>query len=190
MLRDRTIGLVAALAASVAAGAAIAATAPASAPAAKPAAATATKPAAVAPKGPSDKAQIEALEKGFAAAFNAKDVDKIMSYYARQGLFVFDVTPPRQHVGWDDYKKDWEGFLGPIKGGVKFELSDLDITVVGSVAYSHSIQNIHTSSPDSDLVVRVTDVYRKSGGKWRIVQEHVSVPVDVDTGKADLLSKP
>jgi hypothetical protein len=27
-------------------------------------------------------------------------------------------------------------------------------------------------------------------GHWLIVQEHLSVPVDLDTGKADLLSKP
>ena len=41
-----------------------------------------------------------------------------------------------------------------------------------------------------DLVVRVTDVYRKLKGKWLIVQEHVSVPVDLATQKPDLLSKP
>jgi ketosteroid isomerase-like protein len=40
------------------------------------------------------------------------------------------------------------------------------------------------------LVVRVTDVFRKLDGHWRIVQEHVSFPVDVSTGKADLLSRP
>jgi hypothetical protein len=27
----------------------------------------------------------------------------------------------------------------------------------------------------------VTDVYRKIGGKWLIVQEHVSLPIDRDT---------
>jgi hypothetical protein len=39
-------------------------------------------------------------------------------------------------------------------------------------------------------VVRVTDDYRKLAGKWKIVQEHVSVPVDLGTMKPDLLSKP
>jgi uncharacterized protein (TIGR02246 family) len=165
----------------------------AAATAAAPAATPVAAPKPAAPTGPSDKAQIEALERSFAAAFNAKDVNRIMSCYARQGLFVFDVTPPRQHVGWDDYKKDWEGLMGSMKGPLKFELADLDVTVVGPVAYGHSVQSLHTTAPDgakSDMVVRVTDVYRKQGGKWRIVQEHVSMPVDLDTGKADLLSKP
>jgi ketosteroid isomerase-like protein len=189
MFKVLTTGLGAALALSISVNAGAAATAPANAPATTPAA----KPAAVAqaaPKGPSDKAQIDALEKRFAAAFNAKDVNAIMAVYAKQGLFVFDVTPPREHVGWDDYKKDWEGFLGSVKGPAKFEISDYDVAIVGPVAYGHSIQSIHTSGPDQDIVVRVTDVYRKAGGKWRIVQEHVSVPVDLATGKGDLLSKP
>src|SRR5216683_3158511 len=72
---------------------------------------TAPAPAVAKPAGPSDHGQIEALEKGFAAGVNAKDANKTMSYYARQGLFVFDVAPPRQHVGWEDYKKDWRGFF-------------------------------------------------------------------------------
>jgi ketosteroid isomerase-like protein len=41
-----------------------------------------------------------------------------------------------------------------------------------------------------DLTVRVTDGYRKRKGKWFITHEHVSVPVDLATGKADLASKP
>jgi hypothetical protein len=40
------------------------------------------------------------------------------------------------------------------------------------------------------LVTRETDVYRKINGKWLVVEEHVSFPVDVATGKPDLLSKP
>jgi ketosteroid isomerase-like protein len=40
------------------------------------------------------------------------------------------------------------------------------------------------------MAFRLTDVLRKVKGKWLIVHEHVSVPVDVATGKADLTSKP
>jgi ketosteroid isomerase-like protein len=47
-----------------------------------------------------------------------------------------------------------------------------------------------TKDQPIDLTVRVTDVYRKINGTWLIVHEHVSVPVDLDTGKPDLSSKP
>ena len=161
---------------------------------AAPAAAAPTAPAAAAkPAGPSDKAQIEALERGLIAAFSAKNADKIMSYYTHDGLFVFDVTPPREFVGWAAYKKDWEDLFGVYAGPATVQLSELSITVVGSVAYGHSIQDGHFTLKDgtaTELVVRVTDVYRKLGGKWKIVQEHVSVPVDLGAMKPDPLSKP
>jgi len=169
-------------------GAASAATTSAAPAAPNTAAAPAAKPA-----GPSDRAQIEALEKGFAASFNAKNVDKIMFYYARDGLFVFDVSPPREHVGWTDYKKDWTDMFTAFPGPATMQISELSITVVGSVAYGHSIQDGHFTAADgtvTEAMVRVTDVYRKLGGKWKIVQEHVSVPVDLATLKPDLLSKP
>lgn len=162
--------------------------------AAPPATPAATAPApAVAKPAPSDHAQIQALEKGFAAALSAKNVARIMSYYAHDGLFVFDVSPPRQHVGWADYKKDWQDFMGEVPGPMNFTLSDLAVTVVGPVGWSHSVQTLRYAAKDGskkEFAVRVTDVYRKQAGKWLIVQEHVSVPVDVDTGKADLMSKP
>ncbi len=141
-----------------------------------------------------DKAAIETLEAHFAAAVNAKDVNAIMRVYEPgPDLFVFDVNPPRQHVGWADYKADWEDTLKTTPGPLHFSISDLSVTVVGPVAYGHSIQRgqfIRANGSPADLVVRVSDVYRKIHGKWLIVQEHVSVPVDLDTGKADLLSKP
>jgi ketosteroid isomerase-like protein len=141
-----------------------------------------------------DKSSIEALETRFRDAFIARDVNALMEVYAPgTRLFVFDVSPPRQHVGWQDYKKDWQELLAAFPGPATFSISDLDITVVGSVAYSHSIQTGQLTGKDGskmDLVVRVTDVYRRLKGKWLIVQEHVSVPVDLGTQKPDPLSKP
>jgi uncharacterized protein (TIGR02246 family) len=142
-------------------------------------------------KAASDKAQIAALEKRFAAAFNAKDVAKIMSVYARNGLFVYDFTPPRASVGWEAYKANWQGlFKEGFPGPIKFSISDLAITTEGDMAYSHSIQTVEApGNPLPKLVVRVTDVYRKTGGHWQM-HEHVSVPVNPATGKGDLLSTP
>ena len=63
-----------------------------------------------------DKKQIEDLEQRFATAFGSKDINTIMSGYAPgKGLFVFDVTPPREYVGWDAYKRDWESFFDEIQ---------------------------------------------------------------------------
>jgi ketosteroid isomerase-like protein len=143
---------------------------------------------------PNDEAQIRALEDHFATAFRAKDVDGIMANYKHsQNLTVFDVVPRREYTGWDAYKKDWEDFFAPIDAITLFEIKNLTVNVDGNLAYSYSFEHhlAKTKAGGSqDLTVRVTDVYRKSGGKWLIVQEHVSVPVDLQTGKADLHFKP
>jgi ketosteroid isomerase-like protein len=139
-----------------------------------------------------DEAAIRALETKFAAAVSAKNVDAIMKTYAAD-VFVFDLVPPRQYVGAAAYRKDWEGLMSTFKGPLKFEVNDLAVDVQGSVAWSHSVQHIVGTDPTgaaTDLTVRVTDVYRKGAGGWKIVQEHVSVPVDLASGKPDFASKP
>ncbi len=142
----------------------------------------------------SDKAQIEALVQKFNDAFNARDLDALMSCYAPgKGLFVFDAVPPREYPSWDAYKRDWEELLSSFPGPVSTKSTELVITVIGTLAYSHGIQPTTLTRKDGskfEAVARVTDVYRKINGKWLVVQEHVSFPVDLATGQADLLSKP
>ena len=139
-----------------------------------------------------NKAAIEALYKEFNDAFNKKDANAIMAVYA-QRVFVFDALPPRQYPTWDAYKKDWEGLFAAFPGPLTNAISEMDITVVDSVAYTHYIDDGTFTAKDGSKThfgVRTTDVLRKTNGKWLIVQEHVSFPVDLATGKADLLSKP
>ena len=142
-------------------------------------------------KSGGDKVAIQALYNEFNDAFNKKDVNRIMAVYAPDA-FVFDVVPPREYATWDAYKKNWEDLFVMFPGPVTNTISELNITVVGTVAYARSIDDSTMTAKDgskSRVVVRSTDVLRKSNGKWRIVQEHNSVPVDLATGKPDLLSQ-
>jgi ketosteroid isomerase-like protein len=142
-----------------------------------------------------DEAKIKALEEQFVADVNAHNLDAIMSHYSNDVL-VFDVVPPRQYVGADAYRKDWEGLLGEFKT-YKLDISDLSVSSDGQLAWSHSIQHlggtqvVKKKTHKIDMTVRVTDVYKKINGEWKIVHEHVSMPIDLDHGaKADLSSKP
>jgi uncharacterized protein (TIGR02246 family) len=141
-----------------------------------------------------DEAAIRSLEDRFTAAMNAGDIDAIMKVYVPDdSLVVFDLTPPRQYLGASAYRKEWMDLFAAIKGTPKFDITDLSVTADGNVAFSHSIQHLSgtdTKGQPLDLTVRVTDGYRKIGGNWLIVLEHVSVPVDLATGKPDLSSKP
>jgi ketosteroid isomerase-like protein len=139
-------------------------------------------------------AAIKALEANFVAAVNAKDAAKIMANYEHSpNLIVFDLMPPRQYTGWDAYKKDWEGVLAGCKSAPKMEMTELAIDAGADFGFGHNIQHMTCTGANGapmDLTFRVTDGYKKIHGKWLIAHEHVSVPVDLETGKADLNSKP
>ena len=140
---------------------------------------------------PGDEAAIRALYTRFSDAFVRKDSDAIMTVYAPD-VFVFDVIPPRQYVGADAYKKDWDDTFATMPGPVTATIKELGIAVAGPVAYTHYVVDGTMTDKDGKpmhLVVRSTDVLRKTNGKWLIVQEHNSFPVDLGTGQADMLSK-
>jgi ketosteroid isomerase-like protein len=133
-----------------------------------------------------DITQLRELEATIVAAFNNKDVDTLMSVYARaESLFVFDVVgPPGFNSGWDAYREAFTHMFAAISGPLTFTMSNLHIDVSGDVAYSRSLQRVsgvRTDGKTFAYTVRATDVYRKIDGKWLIVQEHVSLPIDRKT---------
>jgi hypothetical protein len=57
------------------------------------------------------------------------------------------------------------------------------------VAFSHSLNRIsskRTGGEATDVWVRVTAGFRKIDGAWVVTHEHVSVPFDMETGKAPI----
>lgn len=57
------------------------------------------------------------------------------------------------------------------------EVNNLVINSDGKIAYSRGVQHVSGTTNEGkpfDETFRITDVYRKSHGKWAIVQEHIS----------------
>ena len=75
---------------------------------------------------------------------------------------------------------------------VIFEYPKVTVHVLSAdVAYSLAYSRVEATLDDGSRMrtnSRVTDIWQKSDGVWRAVHEHGSVPVDVASGKADLLS--
>jgi ketosteroid isomerase-like protein len=139
-----------------------------------------------------DIADLKAVEDRFMTAFRAKDVNAIMELCVPdESLVVFDVTPPLQRKGAQAYRKDWEDAFNRFDGPLQAEISDIDITAGENVAYVSSVHHVTGSvkgGNKADYTVRVTDGLKKINGKWLVAHTHVSLPVDMRTGKAE--SKP
>ena len=69
----------------------------------------------------------------------------------------------------------------------------MNVTSDGKMASATYIVHLTGKRKDGnamDVTMRITDVLRKVDETWLIVHEHVSVPVELASGKADLTSKP
>jgi uncharacterized protein (TIGR02246 family) len=134
-----------------------------------------------------DVRAIRALEQRYITAFNAKDVKTIMTCFVPdQSLLVFDLVPPREYRGAAAFTKDWQDFLAAFPGPIQVQMTDLSVTADGKVGFGHRIDHVALNDKDgktTHLVVRVTHGYRKMDGKWLIVHEHASVPVDMALSK-------
>jgi ketosteroid isomerase-like protein len=140
-----------------------------------------------------DVAEIKTVEEGIATGAKARDLDTIMKNYPRgDTLVVFDVAPPRQYVGYDSFRKDWQHFLDMFSDPITYDMVDLNVISDGKMGYARMIQHVSAKGKDGkplDLNIRVTDVLCKANGRWLIIHEHASFPVDMVTGKADFSSK-
>jgi uncharacterized protein (TIGR02246 family) len=141
-----------------------------------------------------DQAEIKALYDRWAQAFEVRDIDGIMSVYAPgDEVVAYDVVPPLQYKGKDAYRKDYLEFLAQYDGPIHVEYRDMRIMSSGDVGLIHALERftgkLKTGQP-SDMWLRATSGLRKIEGKWVIAHDHVSVPVDFETGKAVLEIKP
>jgi uncharacterized protein (TIGR02246 family) len=139
-----------------------------------------------------DEAAIQELIENGIRAIHDKNIEGVMSLYA-QNVVTFDIVPPLQYLGADALRKLWEQIFLVYQGPIGYEVHDLNITVGGDVAFSHSLNRISGTmnyGQKTDLWLRWTACLRKINGKWLIVHHQNSVPADLEHGKAVLDLKP
>ena len=106
---------------------------------------------------------------------------------------TFGIVAPLQYKGKDAYRKDYLEFLAQYDGPIHIEYRDTRILSSGDLGIIHALERMTgklKSGEQSDLWLRATSVVRKIHGKWLIVHDHISVPVDFETGKAVLNLNP
>jgi ketosteroid isomerase-like protein len=140
------------------------------------------------------KAELQQMYAQWAKAFEAKDVDGVMAMYAPgDALTAYDIVPPLQFKGAAAYRKDYADFFASFAGGLQVEVPDMHIEAGPDTAFVYGVERMSGKLTDGtpvDMWVRYTDGLKRIGGHWRVVHEHISVPVDLATGKARLDLKP
>src|SRR5262245_31948377 len=140
----------------------------------------------------SDETDIRQRIEKYAAAIRAKDLEGVMSIFAPD-LVSFDLAEPLQHLGAEAKRRNWAQAFAAYQHPLGYEFHDLTITVGDEVAFGHSLNRISGTLENgnrADFWVRWTGCFRKIDGNWLIVHDQVSVPVDMERGRALLNLEP
>jgi ketosteroid isomerase-like protein len=141
-----------------------------------------------------EEAEIRALLDRWAKAFHDRNIDGVMAIYARgERLVAYDIVAPLEFVGSSAYRKDYEAFFAQYEGPIDIEYRDLVIVADKHIGFAHGLERMSgtlTSGQRSDMWIRFTECYRRLGHRWYAVHDHVSVPVDLASGKAMTSLKP
>jgi ketosteroid isomerase-like protein len=76
---------------------------------------------------------------------------------------------------------------------LRTQVIELTVRARGDLGYAFSRQNFIADIVGADgeinWVFRETDVFEKKDGRWRLIHQHLSAPVDLTTGSAVLVSE-
>lgn len=139
-----------------------------------------------------DEADIRRQIDKLVNALRVMDLESVMSLYAPD-MVSFDIVPPLRHLGAEAKRKQWLDVFAMYQPPLGYEIRDLTITVGDDVAFVHSLNRVRgtlKSGQRSDFWVRATVGLRKIDGNWLIVHDQVSVPVDLESGRALLDLEP
>jgi ketosteroid isomerase-like protein len=127
-------------------------------------------------QGRTAETQIKALIEAWADAVRRHDLSSILAHHD-QDIVMFDVPPPLQSRGLDEYKKTWDLFFKYHKPAQAFDIEELAITAGEDVAFAVAVMRCgsRTSGPP-EFLFRLTIGLRKVDGDWRMAHEHHSVP--------------
>jgi ketosteroid isomerase-like protein len=134
------------------------------------------------------EALIQQRVEGYAKAISAKDIDRVMSFFA-PNVVSFDIAiKTLRYVGADNKRREWEKAFAAYSS-IAYEVRDLHVTTHGDLAFVHAVNHVKgtlASGQITDMWVRWTACFRRIDGVWLVVHDHVSVPVDLEHGQAVL----
>jgi ketosteroid isomerase-like protein len=140
----------------------------------------------------SEEAEIRRRVEEYVAAIRDKDIDNVVSIFAPD-LVSFDLEAPLQHVGAEAKRGNWARAFAAYQHPIGYEIPKLVLTLGDGVAFGRSLNRISGTlkgGSKTSYWVRWTTCFRKVDGTWFIVHDHVSAPLEIESGKALLDLEP
>jgi ketosteroid isomerase-like protein len=132
----------------------------------------------------STESEIRALLDSRSEAIRIKDIDRLMSFYSPD-IVYFDVVPGLQYTGSAALRPRFLEWFGGFKGSIGQEIGDVNIVASGDIAVAFMLIRAGGTLKNGHEVgywVRATSCFQRSNHRWLVTHEHVSLPVDLESG--------
>lgn len=104
--------------------------------------------------------------------------DRVLANHSRD-VVVYDVLPPMRYEGAEAYRDSWDEWQPETEGEVTFELHDVEVVAGSEAAFAYGLLHCGGSTPDGGRFedwVRATFCLQKSGERWLVSHQHISMP--------------
>jgi ketosteroid isomerase-like protein len=109
--------------------------------------------------------------------------------YCDKDILLYDLMTPLRYSGYKAVRDHLQAvFYGKGPKDIKVEFLSFKAIANGNLGVAYSIQHFTWKESEQlrETTVRQSDVYRKSGGEWKLIQSHISVPIDPKTSQAQM----
>jgi uncharacterized protein (TIGR02246 family) len=125
-----------------------------------------------------DEAAIIDLVENWAKAVRARNLERILANHSPD-ILMFDIPPPLQSKGIEEYKRTWDLFFSWAQDSGIFDIVEMSVTAGNDVAFVTAIMRCAGQEPTgekTDLQFRLTVGLRKLNDQWVVTHEHHSLP--------------
>jgi uncharacterized protein (TIGR02246 family) len=126
--------------------------------------------------------EVRAVSARFYSALNNMDVSRLEDIWSQDGTVTTMHPMGGEEIGWPAVRQSFEQ-AATATTDVHVELADQMIQTGEDLAYEVGIERGHgkVAGERIELEHRVTNVYRREGGQWKMVHHHTDIsPAMVD----------
>ncbi|MBG0564588.1 YybH family protein [Actinoplanes aureus] len=132
--------------------------------------------------------EIRDLHDSWFAATAAKDLDALMAPIATD-VVSYEHETPLAYTGRDQVREVCRRGLEAGAGEVTWQVPDLTVVTDGDLAVAWGLNRVRADGAP-ETWSRGTRVFRRAGGRWEMVHQHLSYPLEPATGEARTDLKP
>lgn len=139
--------------------------------------------------------EVAAKRSAWVEAFESQDVDRMMSFYV-EDIYSYDMmaAPDGDALamafdGTEIWEANWVTFFELFEDDLDVTIDNLTVYQSGDIATVRGLTRLQGTMAGGqyiDMWSRETNVLHRVDGEWLVVHDHVSVPIDFETGQAQM----